>query len=56
MYSNTTGAANTAIGFEADVAKANLFNATAIGYGAIVNASNKIRLGNSFVTVVEGPP
>ena len=26
------------------------------GNGAIVNASNKIRLGNSAVTVVEGPP
>lgn len=29
-------------------------NATAVGSGAIVNASNKIRLGNA-VTVVEGP-
>jgi hypothetical protein len=33
----------------------NLTNATAIGYGATVNASNKIRLGNTGVTVVEGP-
>jgi len=31
-----------------------LTNATAIGHGAIVNASNKIRLGNSAVTVIEG--
>jgi hypothetical protein len=31
-------------------------NATAIGNQAIVNASNKIRLGNTAVTVVEGPP
>ena len=29
-------------------------NATAIGAGAIVNASNKIRLGNNAVTVIEG--
>ena len=32
----------------------NLNNATAIGFGAIVNASNKIRLGNNAVTVIEG--
>jgi hypothetical protein len=32
----------------------NLTNATAIGFAATVNASNKIRLGNSFVTVIEG--
>ena len=32
----------------------NLTNATAIGNGAIVNASNKIRLGNAAVTVIEG--
>ncbi|MBI2820874.1 MAG: tail fiber domain-containing protein [Acidobacteria bacterium] len=29
-------------------------NATAIGSGASVNASNKIRLGNGAVTVIEG--
>ena len=32
----------------------NLTNATAIGYEAIVNASNKVRLGNTAVTVIEG--
>jgi hypothetical protein len=32
----------------------NLNNATAIGHGAIVNASNKILLGNTDVTVIEG--
>jgi hypothetical protein len=32
-----------------------LTNATAIGAGAIVNTSNKIRLGNGSVSVVEGP-
>jgi hypothetical protein len=31
-----------------------LTNTTAIGYGAIVNASNKIRLGNTAVAVIEG--
>ena len=32
----------------------NLTNATAIGNGANVSASNKIRLGNTAVTVIEG--
>ena len=32
----------------------NLNNATAIGNGAVVNASNKVRLGNGLVTVIEG--
>ena len=32
----------------------NLTNATAIGAGAFVNASNKVRLGNVLVTVIEG--
>ena len=32
----------------------NLTNATAIGSGATVNASNKVRLGNTLVTVIEG--
>src|SRR5262249_54341263 len=38
----------------ADVSVGNLFNATAIGSGAVVNASNKVRLGNTSVTVIEG--
>ena len=29
-------------------------NATAIGANAVVNASNKVRIGNSSVTVIEG--
>jgi hypothetical protein len=36
------------------VSPGNLNNATAIGYDARVNASNKIRLGNTQVTVIEG--
>jgi len=54
LENNTTGVNNTAIGFQADVGAGNLNNATAIGNGAIVNASNKIRLGNSNVTIIEG--
>jgi hypothetical protein len=51
---NTTGSLNTAIGFAAGVLPGNLTNATAIGGGAVVNANNKIRLGDTDVTVIEG--
>ncbi len=51
---NTTGTQNTTIGYFADVSSANLQNATAIGYNTIVNASNKVRIGNAAVTVIEG--
>jgi Chaperone of endosialidase len=54
LQSNTTGSNNTAIGVGADVSVGNLNNATAIGNSAIVNASNKIRLGNGAVTWIEG--
>jgi hypothetical protein len=56
LLNNTTGNFNTAIGAAADVAAlvGSLTNATAIGFGAIVNASHKIRLGNDQVTVIEG--
>jgi hypothetical protein len=54
LYSNTTGSYNTAIGVGADVSTGELTYATAIGALAVVNASNKIRLGNSAVTVIEG--
>ena len=56
LNSNTNGTGNTAIGTRADVFSTlrNLTNATAIGNGARVNASNKIRLGNTAVTVIEG--
>jgi hypothetical protein len=50
---NTTGNYNTALGYQAYTTSDNLENATAIGYGAIVDASNKIRLGNAQVTVLE---
>ena len=54
LSSNTTGFNNTAIGTFADVSAGDLTNATAIGNGAIVDASNKVRLGNADVTVIEG--
>jgi trimeric autotransporter adhesin len=54
LGSNTTGGSNTAIGWFATVSTGNLTNATAIGNSAVVNASNKIRLGNAAVTRIEG--
>lgn len=54
LMTNQTGNSNTAIGYASDVSSDGLSNATAIGSGSIVNASNKIRLGNTDVTVIEG--
>jgi hypothetical protein len=54
LLTNTTGINNVAIGSGSDVSKGNLTNATAIGYNAKVNASNKVRLGNTLVTKIEG--
>lgn len=51
---NVLGDYNTAIGAYADVSSGALQNATAIGAGAVVGASNKIRLGDANVTVIEG--
>src|SRR4030095_11811134 len=54
LGSNTTGSFNTAIGAFADVSDGNLNNATAIGFNAVVDASNKVRLGGDQVAVIEG--
>ena len=54
LYSNTTGTQNTAMGYLADVTSGALTNATAIGYNAKVNASNKVRIGSTAVTRIEG--
>jgi hypothetical protein len=53
LTQNVSGSFNTAIGSYASVS-GNLSNATAIGNGAYVNASNKVRIGNSAVTSIEG--
>ncbi len=50
---NTTGNNNTAIGYDAEVSTGTLTNAIAIGYGAIVDASNKIKIGNTSVTSID---
>lgn len=54
LSNNTTGFANTVVGNNANVSSGDLQNATAIGNNAIVNASNKVRIGNGAVTVIEG--
>lgn len=48
------GSFNTFIGSDARTDREGLTNVTAIGAGAVVNASNKVRIGNSDVTVIEG--
>ncbi len=54
LYINSTGGGNTAIGTGANVSAGGLTNATAIGYNAIVDASNKVRIGNTSVTSIGG--
>jgi trimeric autotransporter adhesin len=54
LWHNSTGDGNIGIGKSADVGANNLTNATVIGFGATVNASDKVRIGNSLVTVIEG--
>ena len=54
LRANTIGADNTAIGRSADVSRGDLTNATAIGAFAIVNASNKVRIGDTGVNRIEG--
>jgi hypothetical protein len=50
---NTIGGGNSALGYAANVSTINLSNAMALGYEATVNASNKVRIGDANVTVVE---
>ena len=54
LLANTVGSSNTAIGYNANVSSGNLTNATAIGANAVANASNKVRIGDTNVTVIEG--
>jgi trimeric autotransporter adhesin len=54
MSVNTTGVNNTALGFLSNTSTGILINATAIGANTVVNASNKVRIGDASVTVIEG--
>jgi trimeric autotransporter adhesin len=51
---NTTGHDNTFVGAGANTAAGTLTNVTAIGAGAIVNAVNKVRIGDATITAIEG--
>ena len=48
------GELNTCIGYESDVHYENFSIVTAIGYSAKVDASNKVRLGNVYVSSIGG--
>ena len=53
LFQNYTGSHNTALGKEASPLE-NLTNTTAIGYSAFITASNRVRIGNTFVTSIGG--
>ena len=52
LYHNIDGTFNTAIGYAADVALSGISNATAIGFSAVVNGSNKMQLGNMLTAAI----
>lgn len=53
LFNISSGSNNTIIGAKADMS-GDFNNATAIGANAIVNASNKVRVGNTAVTSIGG--
>jgi hypothetical protein len=54
LISNVTGSDNVCLGAHANVAVDNQSNSTSLGTWSTVNASNKVRIGNTSVTVIEG--
>ncbi|HEX5151342.1 MAG TPA: tail fiber domain-containing protein [Parafilimonas sp.] len=54
LVTNQAGSKNTALGYGADISSYNLNNTMALGYNATVNASNKVVVGNTGVTVIGG--
>lgn len=54
LYNNVSGSNNTALGHQADVTNGTITNSTALGNGAVVDQSNKVRIGNDNVTIIEG--
>jgi trimeric autotransporter adhesin len=51
-FSNTIGTGNTFIGYGADANAGIYSNGTALGYGAVLLASNSITLGNNFISAI----
>lgn len=54
LVNNSSGTFNSAFGARADIAAGYIDNATAIGANAVVDASNKVRIGDTNVTVIQG--
>lgn len=52
-FSNN-GERNTGIGAFANISQSNIINTTVIGFGAFASTSNKVRIGNSAITSIEG--
>lgn len=52
--SSFNGSGNTMIGATTDITADGISNATALGYAAFVDASNKVRIGNTLVTSIGG--
>lgn len=55
LLTNFDGDFNTGLGYLSTGNTSSLINATAIGANSIVNTSNKVRIGDATVTIVEGP-
>ena len=53
-YNNTTGVYNTYVGVEARADAVSYTNAMALGYGALVDAGNHVRIGDTNVTQIGG--
>ncbi|MDP4199334.1 MAG: hypothetical protein Q8922_10720 [Bacteroidota bacterium] len=49
---NTTESNNTLLGASAQIGLAGITNATAIGYGAVVDTTDEIQLGNGYMKLV----
>jgi trimeric autotransporter adhesin len=54
IYTNTTGSTNSALGYKAFYAGGAYSNSTALGANTIIGVSNKVRIGDATVTVIEG--
>jgi len=54
LFVNSTGSNNTALGNNCFTSGSAYTNSTAVGANSNPNASNKIRFGNTSVTVIEG--
>lgn len=54
LFNNSTGDQNTAIGYNANYSATAYSNTTALGNTASVAASNRVRIGNTFITQIAG--